>query len=41
MLDRAAAALEQYEAADRKWMRLMGIRAAKPTAKKRRLASSG
>lgn len=39
--DRAGAALEQYEAADRKWMRLMGIRAAKPAAKKRRPAPSG
>lgn len=40
-MDRAGAALERYEAADRKWMRLMGIRAAKPAAKKRRPASSG
>jgi len=41
VLDRAITALERYEAADRKWMRLMGIRAAKPAAKKRRPASSG
>lgn len=41
VLDRAGAALERYEAADRKWLQLMGIRTAKPAAKKRRAASSG
>lgn len=41
VLDRAGAALERYEAADRKWLRLMGIRAAKSATKKRRPAPSG
>lgn len=41
VLNRADAAIKEAHSADMKWRKLMGICAAKPTAKKRRPAPSG
>lgn len=41
VMDRAVAALEQYEAANMKWRKLMGFPTDPPAGKKRRAASSG
>lgn len=41
VMDRAVAALERYEAADKKWLKLMGFPTDPPAGKKRRAVSSG
>lgn len=41
VMDQAVATLEQYEAADKKWRKLMGFPTDPPAGKKRRAASGG